>query len=322
MRKWILISLLLVFSACAAQAAPWAVVVGDFDGFGFNGVDGPDTANVLGPWTASNGPPLTAADGTAADTNGDGVLEPNLPPPLIFPGLGSPPNPITTTVDEFLPDVNGDGVVRALSVDNWDNRDATEAAGGADAGVTYVNSSTDGAGTTGVEWTDITISRTYAIAAATQDNALGLFPDAGGTALPNDAVFDFKFKVSKAVQPTKQPISFALIFGDYDVPAADSKIIVTGPGGVVDIPLVPQAPNKNGLVQGAVASIPFNDIFTDGGLDWLGDVSIEVFAQLEPYYAVDAVALGNIGVIPEPGTYMLFGLGALGLLAWRRRRAA
>jgi len=324
MRKFLLIVVLLVFSACAVQAAPFAVIIGDKDGFGFNGVDGPSVLNNTGPWSASNASGagrLLNALGANADSNSDGILEPQAS--LSLPGLG----PIGSALKEYLPDIDGDGFVRANSVDNWDNRDASEAVGGADVGVTYVGASTNGAGSKGVQWTDISLSRTYADPRRTQDNALGVFPDPAGPAVPNNAVFDFEFILPKSGFVNKKPIDFALVFGDYDVanPSVPDVVEVAGQFGTITIPLIPQSLSTDpGLVQLAAAQVPFDDIFADGITDWLGKATVTVKMPTDPYYSIDYVAFGALGLdaVPEPGTYALFGLGALGLLFWRRRRSA
>ena len=71
-------------------------LIGDVDGFGFSSTVG-----------------LVAANGSPADTDGDGLLE----------------------VGEFLPDINQDGITAVNRGDSFDNRDATElaASNGAEA---------------------------------------------------------------------------------------------------------------------------------------------------------------------------------------------
>ena len=96
----------LGFSLLASsQAGAVSMLIGDVDGFGFT-----DTSTLL------------SAQGTAADTNGNGIIE----------------------AGEFLPDLDGDGHLREFGHDEFDNRSLAEASD-----------------TNGAQWTDISLENGY-----------------------------------------------------------------------------------------------------------------------------------------------------------------
>lgn len=328
MRKLPLFLLLLVFVAGAAGAAPWYVQIGDPDGFGFRGIDGPDlttgayTGDGGGPGNAWTGAvfPMVNSVAAPADTDADGILEIEDTGGPVIAALKAIGVPVGVSGKEFLPDVTSDGRVNSTSVDNWDNRSAAEIGG---AAVTAANGATD-TGSAGSQWTDITISQTYASASNSVDPFRFAFPDASA-AVPNNATFSYSFDLVKGTG-YEGPVAFALIFGDYDVSPAQVQIQGPNIAGTKIIPLAPQdnAAGEDGLIQLASLVLPFNEVFSDAGTHWTGSLTMVMLdAMNEPYYAIDTVAVvGTISGIPEPGTYALFGLGALGLLAWRRRRTA
>ena len=146
-------------AAAALLLAPaaWAgpvfdfIRIGDRDGFGFTPTTG-----------------LVRADAghvTAADTNGNGILEQG----------------------EFLPDQNKNGSVATGSGDDFDHRSLAETANTATpggSGFTY-NATT----TAGSKWTDISLSTSF-----TGPN----FPDPGGVGVPNEPAFVYDFHVDGA----------------------------------------------------------------------------------------------------------------------------
>ncbi len=110
-------ALVLCVCVVGTNAAQFTEVrIGDLDGFGYL---------PLG---------LLAANGAAADTDSDGVLEPT----------------------EFLPDLNGDGSTATGKGDDFDNRSAAEVADTAISGAGFVDN-----GTSGSHFTDIALSTSY-----------------------------------------------------------------------------------------------------------------------------------------------------------------
>ena len=72
-----------------------------------------------------------------------------------------------------------------------------------------------------------------------------------------------------------------------------------------------------------VASIYLTNVAADpsNGANWALSVSGVAGAYTSNPAGVNlAVNVGSPGVIPEASTYLLFGLGALGLMVWRRRK--
>ena len=121
-----------------------------------------------------------------ADTNRDGTLDRN----------------------EFLPDLNADGGVAWVSSDNFDNRSPEEIADKVAecAGCMTVNQPTAGS-----IWTDLSLS-------LSSRNVN--WPDADGPAMPNNAIFNFDFKVAAGDIVEGSRLFLNLIFGDYDVDPA------------------------------------------------------------------------------------------------------
>ena len=106
---------LAMLSVLPMQAGAVSILIGDVDGFGFSPTTG-----------------LQAANGSAADTNGNGLLESG----------------------EYLPDLNGDHAVAYNTGDNFDNRSAAEASA-----------------TNGAQYTDVALSRNYSGSPALADDA-------------------------------------------------------------------------------------------------------------------------------------------------------
>jgi hypothetical protein len=125
----------------APRAEAVTMMIGDADGFGYNVTTG-----------------LFAANGSLADTDGDGFLE----------------------VGEYLPDLNRDGVVATGSDDDFDFRSALELAA-----------------TTGAQWTDIALSTSHVSKPGLADDALFTFdfivPEVGDADYGVDHYINFVF---------------------------------------------------------------------------------------------------------------------------------
>ena len=277
-------------SSSIALAAPFTSIrIGDQDGFGFT--------NTVG---------LVAANGGAADTNGNGLLQQT----------------------EYLPSLNGNGTVATGSGDDFDNRTSLEIANTAISGSGFTDS-----GTIGSKWTDISLSTSYGNPNhdnGDPDGILGAFPDSGGTGTPNEPIFNFRFDVAKTDIVFGSTIFFNLIFGDYDVTPADVEITTNngsnGPNGTSTIALQTQqsqGAGNDGLIQAATAVLQFSDVFSDGGSVWNGYLDVTFDANNEPYTAFDFVELSLDQIpstVPEPGMLMLLGTSLLSLLGIRRKR--
>ncbi|MDP6345803.1 MAG: PEP-CTERM sorting domain-containing protein [Alphaproteobacteria bacterium] len=271
--KGILLLTALSLLASQAGAAPFEYIrIGDQDGFGYK-----PTAGYL------------AANGGAADTNGNNLLEQT----------------------EFLPDLNTDGAVAWNKGDNFDNRSAAEIA---DTGSLNGSGFTD-SGTSGYKWTDISLSKNY----VNPD-----FPDPAGSGTPNEPTFEFDFFVATGDIVAGSTLFFNLIFGDYDVTPADIDLtFASEPARSVS--LSTQAGTDDGLIQAATANMTFDEVFTATAGGWDGYLRVDFDAPNEPYTAFDFVelSLDEIPFVPtpEPASLALFGGGLLALgLARRRRR--
>ena len=236
--------LLLAGETAQAQSFEW-VRIGDADGFGFTE-------------TRSLGRPVQGVGPGPADTNGNGVLEP----------------------DEYLPDLNRDGGVWYRGEDNFDNRSDAERT---DAGHGCRGCLEIGDKTRGSNWTDLSLSPT-----APADD----WPDLNGPATPNSAafVFDFTVHADAIVQGTR--MFFNLVFGDYDIdPAVVFVRFKSAPARILRI-LNQRFRNVDGLIQARTSQLPFNDVFTrDGDGNWHGFLTVIFDAPIDPFTAFDYVEL-------------------------------
>lgn len=305
----------LMIAGSSAWAAPFTEIrIGDIDGFGF-------TTDV---------PVLRAANGAAVDTNGDnriglGEFLPDIPAPRSPsgpPALGSP----------------GDGFVQVTAsfggpffgFDDFDNRSAADASTANLGGSGYVDT-----GTSGSQFTDLSLSASYGLARVYRSPGTFTFPgsplpfpfpDPSGVDLPNEPSFSFRFDVGTADIDPLQQLFFNMLIGDYDVEPAEVQLVLNdgngGPGAIVTLPLTRQDGDEDGLVQGAFATLAFSDVFSADpmGGAWNGFLDVRVLAPGEPYLAFDFVELSTRPIIPvpAPGALALLALG--GLLGYRLRR--
>jgi hypothetical protein len=243
--RFIVALAIVVISAGSVQAEPFRFIrIGDQDGFGFR-----KTEDLMrgGRYTNSTG---------KADVNGDGELRQN----------------------EFLPDLDGDGVVAWFSQDNFDNRFPGESVDQAHGckGCLKVNQTTSGS-----IWTDLSLS------ASSPDRN---WPDKNGPAPPNNAVFLFDFIVKNGDIPPGAAIFFNLVFGDYDVDPALIHVVFAKAR-----PRTLELKNQgvlDGLIQGRSALLQFDEVFaSDEDGNWHGFVVVEFDAPLDPYTAFDYVEL-------------------------------
>lgn len=274
-------------ASSTAFAAPFtAIRIGDIDGFGF-------TTDVPG---------LVAANGSPADTNGNGRLEQT----------------------EFLPDLNGDGGTLTGSNDDFNNRSVAEAGGAFVTGAGFTDT-----GSTGSQYTDISLSTSYdaSVSAGTLYTSpgaagAGAFPMPPSTSLSNQPGFEFRFDVAKADINPAQSIFFNILFGDYDVTPAN--VTITRADGSTEVfGLSTQPSADDGLIQATFATLTFADVFSDGGAVWNGYLDVDFVAPAEPFTAFDFVELSTRPIpsnVPEPLTLGLFVGGLLGAAAARRRR--
>ncbi len=231
-------------AAVSADPFEW-VRIGDVDGFGFTSTEG-------------LGRPVLGVGVGPADTNGNGLLEP----------------------DEFLPDLNRDGGVWYLGQDNFDNRSDAERT---DAGHACSGCLAVGERTRGSNWTDLSLSPT-----APPNN----WPDLNGPAVPNSAAFVFDFTVHRDDIARGANIFFNLVFGDYDInPAVVFVRFRDAQPRVLRIPNQ-QLRNVDGLIQARTAQLAFDDVFTeDADGNWHGFVTVVFDAPADPFTAFDYVEL-------------------------------
>ena len=250
----LLVALLLLAGETAhAQAFEW-VRIGDADGFGF-------------PDTAALGRPIQGVGPGPADTNANGVLEP----------------------DEFLPDLNRDGGVWYRGEDNFDNRSDAERK---DAGHACQGCLAVGDKTRGSNWTDLSLSPT-----APADD----WPDLNGPATPNSAAFVFDFTVHDEAIVQGTEMFFNLVFGDYDIDPA--VVFVRFKNAQPQVLRIPNQRFRNvdGLIQARTSRLPFNDVFTrDADGNWHGFLTVIFDAPIDPFTAFDYVELSlDAGVSAE-----------------------
>ena len=270
------IALGTVISASSVQAATFtAIRIGDVDGFGYE-----------------DGAGFKAANGGSANVNGVGVL-----------GTG-----------DFLPDLNGNGILATNYGDDFDNRTAAEIRKNYLTG----NGFTD-QGSTGSEFTDISLSTSFR--RTFPDTVAHPFPGDGNprTRSDNQPSFKFDFFVDSADIITGTPLYFNLVFGDYDV--APAQVLLTRvDGSTFTQALTRQPGNQDGLIQAAFVPLEFSDVFTASGRGFDGFLRINFIAPNEPYTAFDfaEISTSQLAIapepIPEPSTTLgVLAFGALGV---------
>ena len=239
------------FLPAAALADPFEFIrIGDNDGFGFAAT--PELVR-------ASPPPHTRP----ADTNADGILQPN----------------------EFLPDLNADGGVAWTSSDNFDNRTADERDDQAVEcrGCKAINQSVGG------NWTDLSLS----ISSPNED-----WPDANGPDLPNNALFRFDFVVAAGDIVRGSQIFFNIVFGDYDVNPA--LVAVRSRDREPRLLQLRNQGPADGLIQARSAVLDFADVFVataDG--DWHGALDVVFLAPADPYTAFDYVELSLLDIVAQ-----------------------
>lgn len=96
-----------------------------------------------------------------------------------------------------------------------------------------------------------------------------------------------------------------------------------GPGGSVSI--VPMSLTNGAATWGVIiGSFPF--VYTSGGTNWVEQrfsLSGDQLAGAGGNWVIDVPVDSFLtsSPVPEPGAWLLFSLGALGLIGWRKRRA-
>jgi hypothetical protein len=224
---------------------------------------------------------------------------------------------------DLLPDLDRDRVLATGSGDDFDNR----------SGEGITGSGFTDKGSTGMQFTDISLSTSYDASSAAHNvfnantNSFGSggpFPSPPSSTLPNQPGFVFNFFVGSGDITDGTPLFFNLVFGDYDVSPAQVDFM-RADGTIFSKSLTLQPGNQDGLIQAAFANLAFTDVFTATAGGWNGFLKVDFNAPNEPYTAFDFAEIGTtqipIGAVPEPSTLLLFGSGLAGLvgIAWRRR---
>jgi hypothetical protein len=257
-------------------------------------------------------PGFVAANGGPANAHGDPVLSNR----------------------DFLPDINKNGSVATGSGDDFDLRSAAERS---NTGNTFGDGVTNTAGTSGSNFTDISLSRSYDTSSAAGKVLIGGNPNTGlifGTGgafphppsndLPIQPGFVFSFDINKANLSNQTQIFFNLVFGDYDVTPARIQI-TRADGSKVTVDIATQPKSEDGLIQAATTTLSFGDVFTDAGSVWNSSIKVDFIAPNEPYTAFDFVELSTVPLVsvPEPSSFAMVGLGlaSLAVLAKGRRRS-
>lgn len=290
-------STILIFFMTPAFAASFtAIRIGDIDGFGYGVASG-----------------LSAANGGSANVGAGGVL-----------GAETLP-----TVGDYLPDLNGDGTVQIFQGDDFDNRSAAEIGGSSLGGSGFTN-----VGTTGSQFTDISLSQSYDDSQAAGNvfdantgtfGAGGPFPTPPSPALPNQPGFVFDFFVAGADIADGTPVFFNMLFGDYDIVPAEI-LFTRADNTTFSIAVTTQnsPAGEDGLIQSTFATLAFDDVFIAALGGWDGKLGVDFQAPNEPYTAFDFVELSVTPItpnpIPVPAAVWLFGTALIGLAGFSRRK--
>lgn len=223
---------------------------------------------------------------------------------------------------DLLPDINQDGLTQWNQGDDFDNR-----SGEGITGSGFTNTAS-----TGSQFTDISLSRSYDTSSAANNvynantntfGSGGAFPSPPSNTLPNQPGFLFDFFVGSGDITSGTPLFFNLLFGDYDVSPA--QVIFTRANGTTfTLPLTLQPGTQDGLIQAAFANLAFNDVFTAGAGGWDGYLKVDFSAPNEPYTAFDFAEVGTTQIpiepVPEPSTMLLLGSGLVGLAGFGRKK--
>jgi hypothetical protein len=314
MKKSMLLTLglSLVLLLCPINSDALTVLVGDADGFGFGNISGIE---------------FNRDDGQPADQDGNGMLnEGDFLPDFQGPPPNDPSNDPqwncssdTLCVDtqdgsvweKYYDDINGKYLWRlqdgsplpdyttgndddkTSAYDVFDNRSGEE-------------KNDD----TGLQWTDVSLSRTYY----------------GRPGYAKDAVITFFYDTTQlASDPyAGDPHYISFLYGDYDV-GEDFQVKYIVGGQERFSPLEFHNPQAgSGHIGLAAAEISWEDIVNADGNITLSFVVPE--GRSDRYVAFDYFALSHekwytpSNPVPEPATFLLLGLGLIGILTLRRRK--
>ena len=290
-------SAILILSMTPAFAATFtAIRIGDVDGFGYGAAAG-----------------FSAANGGAANVGTGGVL-----------GAEALP-----TIGDYLPDLNGDGTVQISQGDDFDNRSAAEVGGSSLTGSGFIDT-----GTTGSQFTDISLSTSYDVSSAANNifdantgtfGAGGSFPTPPSGTLSNQPGFVFDFFVASADITAGTQVFFNMLFGDYDIIPAN-LLFTRADTTTFTAAVTPQNSTlgQDGLIQSAFATLAFTDVFSAALGGWDGFLGVDFVAGNEPYTAFDFVELSVTPItpnpVPVPAAIWLFGTALAGFVGFSRRR--
>lgn len=287
----------LILSMTPVFAVPFTEIrIGDVDGFGYGAAAG-----------------FSAANGGAANIGAGGVL-----------GAEALP-----TIGDFLPDLNGDGTVQISRGDDFDNRSAAEIGGTSLTGSGFIDM-----GSTGSQFTDISLSTSYDASSAANNvfdantntsGAGGAFPVPPSATLSNQPGFVFDFFVATPDIAAGGQVFFNMLFGDYDIVPAN-LLFTRADSSTFTAAVTPQnsALGQDGLIQSAFATLAFSDLFSAAIGGWDGKLGVDFVAPAEPYTAFDFVELSVAPIspnpVPIPAAIWLFGTALVGLLGFGKRR--
>ncbi len=293
MKTSIFVGLALIVGGYQSQATTFQVIrIGDVDGFGYR--DG-----MSGSPQSPGTPQYTRGSGNQVNNDGVGVL----------------------AAGDDLPSLNGNSTVALNNGDDFDNRSGE--------GVSVVGATDNGS--TGVEFTDISLSQSYDRSSAANGvwnhntgsyGAGGAFPMAPSNTLPNQPGFIFDFFVATGdITPTTE-LFFNLVYGDYDVVPAEIRL--TSADGTERTVAVATQPT-DGLIQEASVTLNFSEVFTAAGGGYDGYLAVDFLAANEPYTAFDYVEIsflddpGGVNVPDSGSTVALLGACLLSILPAAKR---
>ncbi|NER36907.1 MAG: VWA domain-containing protein [Oscillatoria sp. SIO1A7] len=236
-----------------------------------------------------DGKGLTAASGGPVNLDGKGVL----------------------TVQDFLPDFNGDNKISNRDGgDPFDNRSDAEVANTLTTGEGFIDT-----GSKGSDYTDLSLGKSFGYKSFPTHGHP--FPD-GDPEVPNNALFEFRFKVAKDKLPKGTPLFLNMMYGDFDVKTAQVIHKDSNYDKMIgqEVQASPKDKEQDGIIMPVVVPLEFSRVFSDGDANgesgyWIGFLNAKFKTsndksdpcpdnRCDPYLAFDFAEISTTPISLQP----------------------